>query len=443
METQRPAETGMSRRALLKLATGPLLLRVGGSVSVTSGLAAGCARDQGGVEVFVIWGGAELNQFRRIMDDFSRDSGYPVRIVTVGEHVQELLRARLDANNPPDVAVVSVPSLIKEYAEGGRVVSLDPSLAKNVPQGLRDTVTVGGQLYGLWVKVAHKSLFWYRPSTLADVAPPGTWAELVDIVKRSAAAGRPPLSIGAADGWVVTDWFENILAGVDGGDVYERLARGENQWESDAVSEAFASLAEIWSVPGAFPDGPGAALLTEFEESVVEVFATRRAGLLYGGDFVASVIERFRQAGRVTELPATFRFPPLRGSPPLVVGGDVAAVMTASPGGEELIRWLAEPSSLLGWVRFGGFLSPDRRIRPESYPTQLAQRLAEELQSADTHVHFDLSDQLGGRFAGGQGRGMFRILPEFFAGSTASSADRRAAKRAQTQLANAARLNRA
>jgi ABC-type glycerol-3-phosphate transport system substrate-binding protein len=446
-DSDRVGKSGVARRTLLKAATGPLLIRTGGLVTVASGLAAGCARPKSGLEVFVVWGGAELAQFRRIMDEFSKDTGNQVRIVTVGEHVQELLRARVDANNPPDIAVVSVPSVIKEYAQDGRVVELSKSLADDVPPGLRDTVTVNDKMYGVWVKVAHKSLFWYRPSALSARVLPCTWPDLVEIVRAAARSGRTPLSIGAADGWVVTDWFENVLASVDGGVTYEQLAQGKNQWESDQVRTALNSLSQIWTIPRVFPAGPKAALLTEFEESVVEVFANKRAGLLYGADFVASVVNRFQTAGRAAEPPGTFRFPAFtrcdqHNSRPLVVGGDVAALLIDSRGGRELINRLANPESFAGWIEAGGFLSPNSKFTPQRYPDRLTKELAGQLQRQAASLHFDLSDQLGGRFGGGQGRGMLRILPKFFAAATAPDADRDAAVRqAQEELAAAARQN--
>jgi len=425
-----------SRRTLLK-AVGPVLLRATGLVTVQAAGAGGCARDPDAVEVVVMWSGGELGAFRAVVNEFSRESGRPVRIVPVGEQVHELLQARLDADNPPDVAVVPLPGLIKAYAREHRVMPIDPALAEGVPKDLLESVTVDGELFGLWVKAAHKSLFWYRPSTLAGTAPPGTWSDLLAIVRTMALSSRAPLSIGAADGWVVTDWFENVLAGLDGGEVYRQLARGENQWRSDVVRKALARLGEAWSIAGAFPDGPARALLTQFEESVFDVFTNDRAGMVFEGDFVAAVVERLRRAGRLPESPLVFRFPATDGPPPLVVGGDVAARMTESPGSRELIQWLARPGSLDSWIKRGGFLSPNLNTPPDRYPTPLARMLAAEIRTEK--VHFDLSDQLTGRLSSSQGRGLAQILTEFFAAVSVPGGDRSALiERVQAQLADAA-----
>ena len=203
---------------------------------------------------------------------------------------------------------------------------------------------------------------------------------------------------------------------------------------------ALYQLAEAWSVEGAFADGPARALLTQFEESVFDVFANSRAGMVYEGDFVAAVVERLRKAGRLAEPASVFRFPAAdgQGRLPLVVGGDVAARMTDFTGGEELVRWLARPGSLDSWMRLGGFLSPNLKTPLDRYPTDLARRLADEIRTAE-RVHFDLSDQLGGRLSSSQGRGMAQILTEFFATTSRPGGDRPALiERAQGQLASAA-----
>jgi hypothetical protein len=387
-----------------------VLLRATAGVAAASAALAGCGRDQAGLEVFVMWSGGELAAFRETLRGFETESGHRVRVVPVGEQVTELLRARLDADNPPDLAIVPLPGLIRQYAACGRVVPLRPGLGAHTPAGLRDVVTLdNGDVVGLWVKAAHKSLFWHRPSTFPDGAAPKTWDQLVAFTERSVALGRTPLSVGAADGWVVSDWFENALVGVGGGAVYDQLAKGREVWDSDLVTTALNGLGRLWSIPAAFPDGPAQALLTQYEESVVQVFATRRAELVFEGDFVASVASRF--AGPTA--PRTFRFPPVSGPPPLVVGGDVAALLNDTDAGRELIAWLDRGESMDPWITRGGFLSPNTTVPVERYPTELARASARQLATAEA-VRFDLSDQVGGRLGGGQGRGMWRILQDFF-----------------------------
>jgi ABC-type glycerol-3-phosphate transport system substrate-binding protein len=406
----------MRRRSLLKAAVAVM----------AAPAAAACASNDDTIEVFVLWSGGELDAFRRTVEGFAAESGRRVRIVTVGEQVRELLRARFNANNPPDIAIVPLPGLVREYARDGKVVELDRSLTTAMHDSLNETVTVDGRQYGLWVKAAHKSLFWYRYSALRAAgvnAAPQTWQRLVELLAAEAKAGRPMLSIGAADGWVLTDWFENVLAGMDGGLTYRRLARDEPEaWGSDVVSGTLERLAEVWAIPGVFPYGPQRALLTQYEESVFEVFAECRSAMVFEGDFVGAVITRLDSAGRLCETADVFRFPPIAGEPPLVVGGDVAARLSHSEGSAELLQWLSKPESMSGWVAQAGFLSPNRSVPISTYLGR-DRILAQQFYDAPTPL-FDLSDQLGGRLSAGQGRGLPRILTEFFRDVTEPGAHR-------------------
>ncbi|HZM84575.1 MAG TPA: ABC transporter substrate-binding protein [Candidatus Limnocylindrales bacterium] len=421
----------MRRRHLLKAA-----------VAVMAAPAAACASNDDTIEVFVLWSGGELDAFRHTVDDFTRESGRRVRIVTVGEQVRELLRARFNANNPPDIAIVPMPGLVREYARDGKVRWLDRSLTTAMHDSLNETVTVEGRQYGLWVKAAHKSLFWYRYKALraaGENAPPRTWPHLVEMLAAQAKVGRPMLSIGAADGWVLTDWFENVLAGMDGGATYRRLARDEPEaWGSDVVSGALERLAEVWAIPGVFPYGPQRALLTQYEESVFEVFAECRSAMVFEGDFVGAILTRLDSVGRLCENADLFPFPAITGEPPLVVGGDVAARLSDSAGSDELMEWLSRPESMSGWAAQAGFLSPNRNVPISTYLGR-DRILAQQFYEATTPL-FDLSDQLGGRLSAGQGRGLPRILTEFFRDVTEPGAHPATAiGTAQSRMLDAAR----
>jgi hypothetical protein len=147
------------------------------------------------------------------------------------------------------------------------------------------------------------------------------------------------------------------------------------------------------------------------------VAAEHRADMVFEGDFVAAVADRFRPPG---DPPlATFRFPAVHGVQPLLVAGDAAVVLRSGSagrdaGGRALVDWLTGAQPFTSWIRAGGYLSPNLLVPLDAYRDGLAGRLAGELRSPAGTLRFDLSDRLRGSLGGPDGQGIWKILQDFF-----------------------------
>jgi hypothetical protein len=388
----------VSRRAVLGAAVGATV--------------AGCAGPGRPIQVAVVWSGDELTKFREVVGPYHK----PVEVVSVRNDMDAFLRARASTASQPDVAIFPQIGLIADYHRRGWLVPMKSGVSDRFDEPWNDPLRIRGVPYGAWVKAAHKSLFWHRPGTLAEQDIPKTWGQLVALVRQLARSRRPaPLAIGAADGWVLTDWFENVLASVTTHNAYKSLITGEARWDwSTAVRTALERLAELWSVPGAFPDGGRRALLTQHEESVLQVFAEPRATMVFEGDFVASVASGFQPTG--APPPSWFRFPPVAGDQRLLVAGDAAVVFKGSTDGPDLVDWLTGEKPFKRWIQDGGgYLSPNLRIPQADFGRGLARDLSEQLRTATYSLRIDLSDQLPGSFGGPDGLGIWKVLQDFFA----------------------------
>ena len=385
----------------------------------------GCTRGRGKrLEIAVPWSGGELDRFREVLDGYRPAA---VDVTSAGNDIDAFLRARHRAGNSPDIALLSRPGLLPGYVDEGWLEEIPetPEVIDRFPGAWRRLLEVDGTMYGIWIKGAHKSLFWQTEASPLD--EPASWGDLVDQVSDAADAARrhggpAPLAIGAADGWVLTDWLENLLVSRTDGTVYDALARGDACWDESEVFSSFGDLFDLWSVPGAFPGGPGRALLTQYEESILQVFAAGTASAVFEGDFVAQVIKRFARKGEPE--PQHFRFPSALGGRhrrPLLVGGDAAVLMSATDEARRLLDWLAEADSFESWIDDGGFLTPNQDIE---YSDDVQQALADELVDEANDPRFDLSDLLAGPLGGGDGQGSWRILQDFFVAATEPGARR-------------------
>jgi alpha-glucoside transport system substrate-binding protein len=363
--------------------------------------AAACGTGEETLRVVAVWNGWELTQFRDVLNTFSRRGPWRVNLLSAGNDLAALIGNRVARTAAPDVALVAQPQLIA--AARRQLVPLGP--AAGVSPDWTQLLTFGGEVYGSWFKVAHKSLVWYRPDMIRT-APTG-WDEWVALCRDMAGQGRPPLALGAADGWTLTDWFENVLLSMDP-TTYRRLAAGEALWHHPNVAAALVRLGTMWSIPGVFGGSPRRELLTQYDGALVDVFRHGSAAMVQGADFYYPII---RQNG--TARARWFRFPNRPGEhQPLVVGGDAAVLLRpTSAAGRALIEWLRSPEAVRPWAAKGGLLSLDQRV---TYPADLSQLADDIRQNTSGGVTFDLSDQLGGWLAGSDGRGTWRIFQQFF-----------------------------
>ena len=232
-----------------------------------------------------------------------------------------------------------------------------------------------------------------------------------------AAAGVTPLALGAGDGWVLTDFLENILLGI-APTVYAGLATAEHPRPSQQpqFAAALRLLGSMWSVPGALAGGVKESLVQQFPDALVEVFGHRRAAMVLASDFAEPVVRSFAADPGDIGL---FTFPAMSpGAPaPVVVGGDVM-VLTApiSDDARDLVRRLAEPAAVDPWIAEGGFLVDGRT---SGYSPEL-KRLAEQLTRRGEQLQFDLSDLLGPL---GGINGLWRVLTDFLVAVGGHGAD--------------------
>lgn len=410
----------LSRRGALKSLALPVLTGLG---------AAGCGSGGQTVQVAVVWTGWELTQFERVMDEFSRRYNIGYSLLSMGNDTTAFLSNEVTALAEPDVALIPQPGLLRSDPTQ-KLLARVGWPADDAPSWRSLLASPDGSQYGVWFKAAHESMVWHGADL--QVPPAGwDWDTWVGQCHALAKRGRPPLSIGAADGWVPALWFANVLLSIDP-PLYHVLAVKYSNgpdggpgptWDNPSVRLALSRLAEVWRIDGAFPGGPERALVTQFDQSVLDVFGSGDAAMVVGADFFWPVIKNS------TTFPLDrirwFPFPSRpRESRPVVVAGD-AAVLFPRPGresyGRQLIGWLQTPEAARIWARAGGYLSindqvtvPDYRNYPASMRTQqLIQDVRLGWPPAGSAA-FDLADVLGGTLGGGDGAGTWKIFTDFF-----------------------------
>jgi alpha-glucoside transport system substrate-binding protein len=413
----RVASRPLSRRNALKALTLPCLAGLG---------TAAC--DVGGqtVQVAVIWTDGELRQFERVMAAFSDRYQIGYQLLSMGDDTGAFLGNDLTAAAQPDVALVSAPGLVRSDSMRLTAVGWPDDDAPWWRSLLADRA---GTQYGVWFKAAYGSMVWHTDDL--DIPLGGwDWDTWVGRCRALAAAGRAPLAVGAADGWVLAGWFANVLLSIDPR-IYRALAVGYATglksgsgptWDNRSVREALSRLAEVWRIDGAFPGGAERALVTQFDQSVLDVFASREAAMVVGADYFWPVITQSAQfpPGNVR----WFKFPSKPGeNTPVVVGGDAAVLFRRPSGGgpgRKLIEWLGTLEAARIWAGAGGYLSINEQVTKRDYPYPATMNTAELISNVQGRpagggpIAFGMADLLGGRLGGADGEGTWKIFTDFF-----------------------------
>ncbi|MBB6172031.1 alpha-glucoside transport system substrate-binding protein [Nocardiopsis mwathae] len=400
----------------------------------------GEAGDLDGVTLTVAakWTGAEQKNFEEVLAAFERDTGATVNYEATGEDTGAYLGPKIEAGEPPDIAALPQPGLVREYAEQGALKPLTgeaaTALEDNYTDYWRDLGSVDGEPYGVLLKAAHKSIIWYRPDAFDDagVTPPDTWDELVGTTAATLSdAGITPFAMCGASGWTLTDWFENAYLSEAGPENYDKLAEHEIPWTDDTVVRTLTKLDEVWGDDDMMKGGRKGAVQTDFPSCVSDVYGQKAAAMVFEGDFVgASAAEAGATVGGDA---VAFPFPAVGDEAPVVVGGDIAVAMTDDEGVRELMAYLASPEAQTTWAGLGGYLSANSEVPADAYADEFTRGLSETILAAGDDVRYDLSDQVPSRFGATEGRGMWSILQDLLRGTTDPEAAAEALEKAASE----------
>ncbi|MBI2844959.1 MAG: extracellular solute-binding protein [Chloroflexi bacterium] len=367
---------------------------------------AACAPQQlGGTVSFIgVWGGDELASFEAMVAPFEEDTGIDVQFEGTRD-LNAILTTRVEAGNPPDVAGLPGPGQLQEFAAAGALVPLDGVLDMNAVraqygQSWIDLGSYNGQLYGIFIKAAVKSLVWYNPKafTAAGYTIPTTWDELIALSDQIVADGGTPwcvgLESGEASGWPATDWIEDIMLRTAGPQVYDQWISHEISWTDPAIVRAWELFGQIAANEDYLFGGTTGVLSTNFGESPLPMFSDPPGCYLHRQ---ASFITSFFLEGNpdlvAGEDYAFFGFPSIdaQWGTPALGAADLVGMFNDTPQARALINYLATAPAQQIWVERGGALSPNKNVSLDAYPDDISRGSAQLLVGAEV-FRFDASD---------------------------------------------------
>lgn len=363
----------------------------------------------GNVEVLGVWGGEELTSFQAMVAPWEQQTGGKMSF-TGTRDLTAILTTRLQANNPPDIAILPNPGLMTELAKAGNLIPLSnfldmTKINQDYAKGWVDLGSVNGKLYAIFVKASDKGTVWYNPKvfTANGWMAPDTWDDMIVLsdkivadMKTPAAPWSVAVESGQASGWAATDWMAEILLRKYGGDVYDQLVNHTIAWTDPKVKDMWQMFGTIVNTPGYVPGGATAVLATNFQDGTYLPFQTPpKAAMDYLGDFAAGFIATQFPTLVAGQDYSFFPFPTITDqyAGGVTGGADLIAVFKDTPTVRSFVQYLVGADAQTIWVKRGGFTSVNNKVSLDAYPDVLTRAAAKQLTEA-TLFRFGAGDSI-------------------------------------------------
>ncbi|MFC8197688.1 alpha-glucoside ABC transporter substrate-binding protein [Streptomyces sp. NPDC057298] len=281
------------------------------------------------------WTGAEGEAFEAALQRLDDGTGRTYTYEGT-RSLRETLVSQLEADAPPDVAVLNSIGELTEYARRDKLRPLAQVTGERAYQPWAPSMLVDGKRRTYWVplKVDLKSLVWSKEGTPSDDP---TWCV--------------GLASQATSGWPGTDWIEDILLHQVGPGRYAEWATSKLSWRDPDVVRAWTTWAELLADrsepsveqslitsyegtsgpagPRGLLDSPGFACTHEHQSAFIRY--------VYAGDDIR-VEPSARFLGGRAEYRDAFE-----------VSGDMAAVFSDDPAAQELVERLSSTAGRELW----------------------------------------------------------------------------------------------
>ncbi len=326
------------------------------------------------------------------------------------------INIRLDGGDRPDIVDYPQPGLLQYAVDQGYALDMedliDPDWIKqNYSEAWQDLATFdtpdgGTMVAGIWARANGKSFVFYPKAKFdeAGYVVPTTWDEMMTLTEQIAADGDTPWCIGiesgAATGWTMTDWIEDVLLRVAPPEDYDAWVAGELPFDSEQVNEALDYIEAIWFVDDFVYGGREAITTINFGDAPKPMFEDPpQCWFNRQGNFVTSFFPEEAVAGVDYDF---FYLPPIKEEygKPVLGAGDIYAAFNDRPEVRAVMQYFSTGESLKVWVEQGGAILTHNDADLDWYVDPVTRGVAETIRNATT-FRFDGSDLMPGEVGAG------------------------------------------
>jgi len=350
----------------------------------------------------------EQQLFEQAWAEFESCTGIDI-VYEGSDQFEAQLPTRIAGGNAPDIAFIPQPGLLAKLVEAGGPVAAPQAVIDNVDAywnpAWKSYGTVDGTFYAAPLGSNMKSFVWYSPKKFAEwgIAVPTTWDEMFAAADTIAAAGVKPfcggIESGGATGWPATDWLEQIVLRLYGGEVYDQWVNHELLFDSPEITAAMDTLAGWMKNPdyvnGGFGDVQTIAT-TAFQDAGGPILAGECA-MLQQASFYANFWENFQPGTTIAEDGDVFAFylPAVDEAVapnPVVGGGEFVTAFSDRPEVQTVQAYLSSPEFATSKASLGTWVSANSGVPLDTYANPIDRLSAQYLTDPAGTFRFDASD---------------------------------------------------
>ena len=385
----------------------------------TTDVAAGCeayadymGNEGASVSIFTSILPPEQGLFEQSWSEFETCTGIDI-VYEGSDQFEAQLPTRIAGGNAPDIAFIPQPGLLAKLVADGGPVAAPAGTVSNVDTywnpAWKSYGTVDGTFYAAPLGSNMKSFVWYSPKTFAanGYTVPTTWDELWALSDQMVADGVKPwcggIESGGATGWAATDWLEQIMLRMYGGEVYDQWVNHELLFDSPEVTAAMDVLAGWMKNPDYVNGGFGnvqTIATTAFQDAGGPILdnSIPECGMLQQASFYANFWTNFQEGATVGPDGDAFAFylPAIDegiAPQPVVGGGEFVAAFADRAEVVAVQNYLSSAEFATNKASLGTWVSANSGVPADTYaPGSIDQLSAQYLTDLGGTFRFDASD---------------------------------------------------
>ena len=407
--------TSRRRRAALGVTAFALALTSTGCLGSDDGGGGGAGGDDDGVvDILATTDPLVFDGLKAKIEEEAEAAGIEVNVERV-DNINQLILTRIQANDPPDIAVIPQPGVIKQIVDRDKAIELTDDIIpadalSDMTPGTLEAGQIDGTQYGLMISMNVKSLVFYNKQAWdeAGYEAPETLDDLAALGEQIKSDGGTPwcfgIESGTATGWPVTDWFEDLIMRYGGTETYQQWVENEVKFDSEVVRQAADYLETNVLEGDNVPGGRRSIASTAFGDAEDTMWRDDPGcWMLKQGNFIVSADFMPQDVvDNVDERIGVFGFPPAEagGENPVLGGGDLATLLQDNEDARAIMEILADVELGTEAAPNSSFISPHSGFDTSLYPSDLTRQIADVAYQSDA-VLFDGSDLMPGEVGAG------------------------------------------